>query len=220
VSERHLKILERIDQVCARCGRKPSTIKVIAVSKKQSVDVVRSAFAAGLRVFGENYLQEAQAKQRELVDLPLEWHFIGGLQSNKIKSVVGAFEWIHSVDRVDLVIAIAQRAQVSGLRQKILIEVNVAEETSKHGVALKALPEIMEAVDGLQSISVEGLMAMPPLGEDALKTAEHFRRVRQAGEKLGLREFSMGTSSDFELAIQEGATMIRLGAALLGDRPH
>jgi pyridoxal phosphate enzyme (YggS family) len=218
VSERVQSLRDRIAQASLRCGRAVSDIKLIAVSKKQSAQKMRDGFAAGVRIFGENYVQEALVKQTELSDLPVEWHFVGALQTNKVKAVVGSFAVIHSVDRLSLAQALAKRAEARGVKQRILIEVNVAGEATKSGVALANLPKLFEQWSAFPSLAIEGLMAMPPFKSSPLETAQRFRAVREAGAQLGLLEFSMGTSTDFEIAIAEGSTMVRIGTDLFGPR--
>lgn len=224
---------QEILQLLKDCGRTPEELSVVGASKLQSAEAVSGLFHAGLRDFGENYLQEAQKKQQELAHLDIRWHFIGSIQSNKAKDLVGRFYLIHSVDRLKVAEKISAEAVRRNLRQKILIEVNLAEESSKSGVLPSEIFEFTEEVLKLPGLEVRGLMTMPPLEEDIERSRKYFRQARVLLEDLrsrlsasrnksdleGFKELSMGTSSDFRVAIEEGATIIRLGTVVFGPRP-
>ena len=201
------EVNERIARACERAGRDVRQIKLIAVSKLQPIDKLRQAMAAGHRIFGENYAQELRDKAAELPDA--EWHFIGALQSNKAKLVAGKVALIHTCDRLSLAKELAKRGP-----QRVLLEVNVGREPQKAGVLPDDAPALLEQIRGL--VQVEGLMCIPPASGDP---RPHFRALRQLAEKLRLRELSMGMSADYEAAIEEGATIVRVGTAIFGERP-
>lgn len=210
-------------------GREAKDVTLMAVTKTWSANVVRDAYTAGLRHFGENYVQEALKKKSELTDLSVDWHFIGHLQSNKVKNVVGEFSIIHSLDRLSLAEEVSKRAVNSELSepQKVLIEINVADEPSKSGVSWSELPKLLDNVQELPGVSVRGLMAMPPLElSDQSEIRRVFNNVRDERDRLAprlsaphsLMELSMGTTHDYVAAIEAGATIVRLGTALFGSR--
>lgn len=223
----------RVDTAARRANRNPASVRLVAVSKTKPAWMVRAARDAGARVFGENYVQEALAKQQELDGdppggLPMEWHLIGALQTNKAKMVVGKFALIHAVDSEKLARELEKRAIAQNVsRVDVLLEVNVAGETSKAGVSVDEAESLLLSVEPLTRVRFRGLMAMPP-PEDAETNRPHFRRV--AALAAGLREkgllgadateLSMGTTSDFESAIEEGATLVRVGTAIFGEREY
>jgi PLP dependent protein len=204
---------ERIADVRARIARAAGgrAVKLVAVTKTHPVERVREAAAAGLDVLGENYVQELLAKRAALADLRIEWHFIGHLQRNKAKDVVGKVALVHGVDSLALAEALARRATSP---QDILIEVNLGGEASKAGVAPADLPALLAALAPLDGVRCRGLMAIPPPGEGR----RHFRALAALARDHGLPELSMGMSDDFEEAIREGATIVRVGTALFGPR--
>ena len=208
-----MTIGERVVDVRARIARAAAgrPVKVVAVTKTHPAEIVRAGAAAGLDCFGENYVQELLAKRAALADLPVEWHFIGHLQRNKAKDVVNKVALIHGVDSVALAEALARRATAV---QDILIEVNVGGEVSKAGVAPADLPALLARLAPLEKIRCRGLMAIPPPGENR----KHFRALAALAREHGLPELSMGMSDDFEAAIEEGATIVRVGTALFGPR--
>lgn len=230
VAENLKNIEERIQRACKSVGRPRHDVKVLAVTKKQSQATMREAYEAGLRHFGENYVQEALEKIKSLTDLKnVTWHMIGALQSNKIKDVVGNFQYIHSVDRLSVAQKIDQVAKSRGLRQKILLQLNVAEEATKSGVHESQFEELFFHVVQLEGVELCGLMLMPPLQNEAEANRPYFKKGQSLFSKMKSQlsghpqqssfcELSMGTSQDFEIAIQEGATWIRLGSTLLGER--
>ncbi len=211
---------------CRRAGRDPSSVRLIGVTKTVPVERIREALEAGLRFLGENYVQEAQQKVQLLNEPGVTWHFIGHLQTNKCRQAVETFQWIQSVDREKLAVELDRRARSVGRRMPVLLQVNVGDETSKAGVSLKNLETLFDVACRLEGIEVRGLMALPPYSEDPEAVRPHFRTVRQAMEALRLRaahperltELSMGMSHDFEVAIEEGATLVRVGTAIFGER--
>jgi PLP dependent protein len=215
VAENLARVRERIRAACERSGRDPDTVALVAVCKGQPIEAVLAAFAAGQTAFGENYAQELHAKADALPEA--EWHFIGALQTNKVKMVVGRAALVHTCDRVALAQELSKRAFAKNVTQRVLIEVNVGREPQKSG----ALPERVEAllthVKELEALRCEGLMCIPPAGEDP---RPHFRALRALRDRLGLRELSMGMTADFEVAIEEGATIVRVGTAIFGERPR
>ncbi|TMA27473.1 MAG: YggS family pyridoxal phosphate-dependent enzyme [Deltaproteobacteria bacterium] len=204
------KVRERIAQACARAGRAQGSVTLAAVSKGQPMEKIREAFAAGQTLFAENYAQELREKSSALPDA--EWHFIGALQSNKARMVVGRAALIHTCDRISLARELAKRAEGA---QRVLLEVNIGREPQKSGVLPEEAPGLLDAVRALPQLRCEGLMCIPPAEGDP---RPHFRALRELGEKLGLRELSMGMSADYEAAIEEGATIVRVGTAIFGER--
>ena len=197
-------------------------VRIVAVTKTHGADVVRQAFAAGLRDVGENRVQEALPKQEALPDVPLDWHLIGTLQRNKARQVVGRFALIHSVDRNELAMELNHRVG-SGQLQRVLIQVNCSGESQKGGVAPDGLLPLLDYCRGLESLEVAGLMTMSALTDDAKEQRRAFRQLRElrdGAERQGhrLTELSMGMSGDFPIAVEEGATMVRLGTILFGER--
>jgi pyridoxal phosphate enzyme (YggS family) len=191
-------------------------VALIAVTKGFPAAAVREAAAAGLTDFGENRVQEAESKIRELADLPgVTWHMIGHLQTNKVKTVLGLFDIIHSVDSLHLAKEISRRAPHT---VPVFLEVNVADEKTKYGIALDQLPQEFEAIARLRNLDVRGLMTVAPIAPNPEQIRPVFRRLREAAGPLGLRELSMGMTDDFEVAIEEGASHIRVGRAIFGVR--
>ena len=197
-------------------------VRVVAVTKTHGPDAVRAALAAGLRDVGENRVQEALQKQEALLDVSVEWHLVGTLQRNKAKSAAGRFVLIHSVDRADLAAELDRRV-VPGDRQPILVQVNCSAEPQKGGVEPASLPTLLDQLRILERIEVQGLMTMSALTDDRAEQRRAFRLLRElrdASERSGHRlpELSMGMSGDYPIAVEEGATMIRLGTILFGER--
>jgi len=197
-------------------------VRIVAVTKTHGPEAVRAAVAAGLRDIGENRVQEALQKQDALLDVSVEWHLVGTLQRNKAKYAAGRFVLIHSVDRVDLAAELDRRA-TPGTRQPILVQVNCSAEPQKGGVAPASLPVLLDQLRMLERIEVQGLMTMSALTEDRAEQRRAFRLLRElrdASERAGHRlpELSMGMSGDYPIAVEEGATMIRLGTILFGER--
>lgn len=212
-----------------RAGRSPEEVRLVAVTKTVDHTVVREAIDAGLRVFGENRVQEAQQKiaalAPELRAIRAEWHLIGHLQKNKAKHAVLLFDLIHSVDSLELARELDRHAEKAGKIQDILIQVKLSEEETKHGIAEEEAMRLLEPLTALPHLRVKGLMTMPPLFDDPEPARPYFRRLRQLRERAEregyrLPELSMGMSGDFEVAIGEGATMVRVGAGIFGARPE
>jgi hypothetical protein len=216
IRENCRRVLDRIREAAARCGRDPQAIRLIAVTKTVPVEKIRQAFECGVSNLGENRLQEALSKRETLQDLPLTWHFIGHLQTNKAKKVLENFDWIQSVDRPELAEKLNQAASKS---VPVMIEVKLHEEPGKSGVEEPALAEFVKQFTRLDRLQLRGLMAIPPFFENPEDVRPYFRKLRGFGEQFGLTELSMGMSNDFEVAVEEGATMVRVGSALFGERP-
>jgi PLP dependent protein len=213
----------RIQSVCERCGRETDSVNLLAVTKSQPPETVRSAADCGQILFGENKVQEAKAKI-SLCPGRLRWHFIGHLQSNKCRDAVELFEMIQSVDSFALAQEIGKRAEQAGKTMPVLLEVNVAGEASKFGYKPERLLAELVEINALPRIEIHGLMTVPPWSDEPEKIRPHFRRLRElkleCEQILGapLSHLSMGMSSDFEAAIEEGATIVRIGTALFGPR--
>ncbi|MET0554518.1 MAG: YggS family pyridoxal phosphate-dependent enzyme [Vicinamibacteria bacterium] len=220
-------VRERIATACARVSRDPATVRLIGVSKTQPASAVREAFAAGLRDFGENRVQEAEAKAGELADLRavgLRFHLIGHLQANKAKKAAALFDSVHSVDEAGLAARLARAAEDEGRVLPVLVQVDLAGEETKFGLAENHLLSTLETLRGLAALRVEGLMVLPPYADDPESARPYFRQLRDLRDRasafglLAEGELSMGMSHDFEVAIEEGATMVRVGTALFGAR--
>lgn len=215
VSERLVEVEERIRQAAARAGRRRDEITLIAVTKTFPAAVIREGYEAGLRDFGENYVQEFEAKRPLLSDLAgARFHLVGHLQSNKARRAAELFDSIQTVDTVKL----ARRLQECGRRLEVMLEVRLSEEETKSGARPEELPALVEAVRSLPHLELKGLMTMPPWFEDPERARPYFARLRELAESFSLPCLSMGMSGDFEVAIEEGATHIRLGTALFGPR--
>lgn len=215
-------------EILRKHGRAEASLKILAVSKLQPVEKIRALAVEGQRCFGENYVQEALAKQDSLRDLSLEWHLIGSLQKNKVKMVAGKFSLIHSVDSLALAQTLSKFCQANGFIQDILIQVNLAHEDSKSGFDRRVLLQQWSEIARLPGLRITGLMTMPPLTDEAEEVRPYFRALRELQQDLlkqpgsqghPLQELSMGTSHDYPVAIEEGATIVRLGTILFGDRP-
>jgi pyridoxal phosphate enzyme (YggS family) len=224
------EVRQRIDKAARRVGRDPSEVLLMAVTKTQSADCVREAYQAGIRVFGENRVQEYASKSEALRDLPdAEWHMIGHLQTNKAPSAVELFSTIDSVDSVRLARKLNVAAEQLKRRLPILIEINVGGEAAKSGMAAASpeLDELLRIAPELNHLEIRGLMSVPPYSEDAEATRPYFRILRELRERLAARQLprvnmetlSMGMSHDFEVAIEEGSTCVRVGTAIFGERP-
>lgn len=195
----------------------PANVTLVAVSKTQPVSAIREAYAAGQRDFGENYAQEWREKADALADLPdVRWHFIGGLQTNKVKYLAGRVAFVHTVDREELARELSRRFGQKGAVARVFLEVNTGGEASKAGCAPAEAPALAAAIRALPAIELVGVMAIPPPEDDP---RPHFRTLRALRDRLGLGELSMGMSSDWRIAIEEGATFVRLGTAIFGARP-
>ncbi|HEY7538854.1 MAG TPA: YggS family pyridoxal phosphate-dependent enzyme [Methylomirabilota bacterium] len=211
------RVRERVARAAERAGRRASDVLLIGVSKTVDVARIRQAIEAGVPALGENRVQEAKEKVGE-IGRPVPWHLIGHLQTNKVRDALEIFDVIHSLDRLDLAKELDKRARARGRTVDALVEVNVAAETSKGGVAPDGLANLLDAVAAMPSLKVRGLMAIPPEAKDPDDSRGWFRMLRKLGERHGLKELSMGMSGDFEVAIEEGATMVRVGTAIFGPR--
>ncbi len=228
VSEKLRALERRIEKVCERVGRDKESITLVAVTKTVDVQRIREGLKAGVVHIGENYVQEAKAKYDELKSEKIIWHFIGHLQSNKAKQAVKIFDWIQTVDRMSLARKLDKYVQSE--RDKplpVLIQVNVGDESTKSGVSPEEVLELYKQIRSFDGIVVRGLMTIPPYFEDPENVRPYFRKLANLLEELKeksstpelLTELSMGMSHDFEIAIEEGATMVRIGTAIFGPRP-
>jgi len=225
--------MERIERAAQKAGRDPGEIKLVAVSKTVEVAKIKEAIEAGVSILGENYVQEAQKKIEEIgrpacterfgEGRPVAWHFVGHLQSNKAKYAVRLFDMIHSLDRFELAEELDRRAEKEGRTMNAMIEVNLSGETTKFGAEEARAFDIARRVLNLSHLSLVGLMTMPPYFDDPRLSRPYYIRLRELKEKMiregiPLRELSMGMSNDFEIAIEEGATFVRVGTAIFGER--
>ncbi len=226
----HEQIAENLERVraeiavaCARAGRSPNDVELVAVSKKQDAEKVNAAEAAGQLLFGESRVQEARAKL-PLCSSRLRWHFIGHLQKNKIRQALPLFELFHGIDSLALAQDMDRIAEEEGMCPRLLLEVNVAGEASKHGFSPEALRRELEAALSLGRLTIEGLMTIPPFAPEAEASRKYFVALRELRDALetefavNLPQLSMGMSGDFAVAIEEGATMVRVGTAIFGSR--
>lgn len=225
IAENLVEVRKRISRAIQKSGREPDSARLITVSKQISVDRIEEARAAGAVVFGENKIQEAIPKIEQMEAEGIFWHFIGHLQKNKIKFLDERFDLIHSVDSFELAEKIAKHYHSENRVQRILLQVNVSGEAAKFGMEPKELEKQMAKLFQLQGIKVEGLMTIPPFDSDPENSRRHFSRLRELREQyekqngLPLNELSMGMSNDFEVAVEEGATLVRVGTAIFGPRP-
>src|SRR5450830_1074549 len=215
-------VSQRIRAAADAVQRDANSIHLLAVSKTKPAQAVREAYAAGMCDFGENYLQEALGKQAELTDLPLCWHFIGPIQSNKTRAIAEHFDWVHSVDRLKIAQRLSEQRPADLPPLNICIQVNVSGEASKSGCTPADLPALAAAISALPRLKLRGLMAIPEPTEDRAEQDAAFATVRdlQASLNLGLDTPSMGISHDLESAIAQGATWVRIGTALFGARDY
>ncbi|WLH35341.1 YggS family pyridoxal phosphate-dependent enzyme [Pseudomonas sp. FP2196] len=215
-------VSSRIQAATAAAGRTANSVQLLAVSKTKPAEALREAHAAGLRDFGENYLQEALGKQLELADLPLIWHFIGPIQSNKTRAIAEHFDWVHSVDRLKIAQRLSEQRPADLPPLNICIQVNVSGEASKSGCTPADLPALAEAINALPRLKLRGLMAIPEPTEDRAEQDAAFAAVQRLQDSLNLPldTLSMGMSHDLESAIAQGATWVRIGTALFGARDY
>lgn len=213
---------QRIRTASLEAQRDPASVGLLAVSKTKPSSALREAYAAGLRDFGENYLQEALGKQAELADLPLCWHFIGPIQSNKTRAIAENFAWVHSVDRLKIAQRLSEQRPEGLEPLNICLQVNVSGEASKSGCTPEDLPALAAAISALPRLKLRGLMAIPEPTEDQAEQAAAFAAVRTLQDQLDLPldTLSMGMSHDLEAAIAQGATWVRIGTALFGARDY
>ncbi len=226
ISENVRDVFEQIRHATQRSGRPEGSVRLVAATKSVGLEQIREGITAGLTILGENRLQEAVPKIEALQGLPIQWHFIGHLQRRKARSVVGVFDLIHSVDSLELAEEIDKRAQEAGIRQAVLLEVNLEGEPTKSGFQPDDLERLLPQVGALFHVEVKGLMAIPPPVSEPEQARPSFRRLRELAERLArqgistvsLKELSMGMSSDYPVAVEEGATMVRVGTAIFGAR--
>jgi hypothetical protein len=219
-------IRERIAAACVRAGRDPGGVRLVGVTKRVPVERIREGIEAGIEILGENYIQEAVTKKEALAGLPVSWHCIGRLQTNKAKMAVECCDWIETLDREAIATELNRRAEGAGKKVPVLIQVNIGGEETKSGVRPEDLSSFFKVVSGLESLDVRGLMALPPFFDQPDRVRPYFRQMRELLEKLRreaagpekLVELSMGMSGDFEVAIEEGATLVRIGTAIFGHR--
>lgn len=217
----------RIEAACARAGREVGEVELVSVSKRKPLAMIREAAAAGARVFGENYAQELKQKADELGgEAGVEWHFIGSIQRNKVKYLVGRAALLHAVDSIRVVDEIQKRASGKGLVQPVLVELSLAGEESKAGVAEEELGDLLAHFANTPAVRCVGLMTMPPWVDDQEEVRPYFRRLRELRDRwrdrglvnVDLHHLSMGMTQDFEAAVEEGATLVRVGTAIFGAR--
>ena len=226
ISDRLAEVRERIAAAARSAGRDPSSVRLIAVSKTFPLDLIREAYAAGQRDFGENRVQEALDKIDASPDLRIAWHLLGHLQANKAKRAAGTFHTIHSIDSGELLRKVDAAAADAGAAPELLIQVDLAGEETKHGVPPAEVPPLLDAGSQLRAARVVGMMILPPFPDNPEDSRPWFRQLRDLREEwlaagvpaAMLRELSMGMSGDFEVAVQEGATMVRVGTAIFGRR--
>jgi hypothetical protein len=226
VKDNLARIRERIEAAARRAGRDPGAVRLVAVSKTVGAEKIREAVEAGAQVLGENYLQEAQ-KKIEVLGPGISWHFIGHLQKNKAKYAVRLFDLIHSVDSLALAEELDRAAEKNGKVQEILLQADLSGEATKFGAGEGEILQIAERIQGLKNVSVKGLMTMPPFSDDPEDSRPYFRKLRSLRDRLARmkipgisqEDLSMGMSGDFEVAIEEGATLVRIGTAVFGPRP-
>ncbi len=219
-------IKNKIKKTALKCQRDLNLIHLVAVSKTMSIEKVKQAIDAGAAILGESYINEAREKTDALKAYNVSWHFIGHLQSNKAKHAVGLFDLIHSVDSMKLVKEIDKQAKKKKIIQNILIQVNISNETTKSGIELISAEDFLKEAALFKNISIKGLMTMPPFFDDQEKARPFFKALRQLKETINLKkipnitltELSMGMTNDYEVAIEEGATYIRIGTAIFGQR--
>ena len=220
-----LSVREAIEKAAQRAGRRPEEIRLVAASKTVDVERIRSAAEAGITIFGENYVQEAMRK-REAIEQPVSWHFIGHLQKNKAKYAVEFFDMIHSIDSVVLAEELNKRASRVDRSMEVLVEVNLSGESTKSGGNEEEISPLIRGIKELPQLLFRGLMTMPPFFDDPEQSRPYFIRLRRLAERIvsealhpGPLELSMGMSNDFVTAIEEGATLVRVGTAIFGSRP-
>ena len=219
ISDNLSVIQEKISAACLRADRDPGEVRLVAVTKTVALERIKQGMDAGLKILGENYIQEAQ-KKIETLGRSVSWHFIGRLQSNKAKFAVRLFDLIHSVDTLKLAQELNRRAQIEERRLDILVQVNISGEETKGGVGPGAARDLLDQILKLDHLAVKGLMTMPPFFDQPEKARPYFAALRALRDEYGppLTELSMGMSGDFEVAIEEGATLVRVGTAIFGSR--
>ncbi|MEK7774195.1 MAG: YggS family pyridoxal phosphate-dependent enzyme [Deltaproteobacteria bacterium] len=223
ISENLMNVMDRINKAARKAGRDPGEVMLVTVTKSVDIKKVKEAVAGGARGFGENYVQEAEEKIPRIKDQTVKWHFTGHLQKNKVKIAVELFDMIQTVDGIELATEINKRAKEP---IDILLEVNLAREKTKTGVDVSGAIKLARAISRLENLRLKGLMAIPPASENPEGSRPYFVALRRLAERINkegipgvfLRELSMGMSGDFEVAVEEGATMVRIGTAIFGQR--
>jgi hypothetical protein len=215
-------VREKIEKAARKVGRDPNEIKLVAVSKTVEASRIKEAIEAGVSILGENYVQEAQKKIEE-IGRPVSWHFIGHLQSNKAKYAIRLFNMIHSLDSVPLAEELNRRAEQADRVMKVMIEVNLSKEATKFGTDEEVVVNLAKRIQNLNHLSLEGLMTMPPYFDSPEMSRPYYIGLRELKERMkkegiSMKELSMGMSNDFEIAIEEGATYVRVGTAIFGAR--
>lgn len=218
IIEEVCNVYRRMSHAAMRAGREPEGATLVAVSKGFGSDAVKEAYDAGLRAFGESRVQEAADKIAALRGLNIQWHLIGHLQKNKAKRAVELFDLIHSVDSVELMELLNKYAAASDKVQRALIEVSIAGEETKHGVGEEDIVGLLNAARNMKNLKIEGLMTIPPYFEDPEGSRPYYKRLKALADKYSLGEASMGMTNDFEVAMEEGATIVRVGTAIFGPR--
>jgi pyridoxal phosphate enzyme (YggS family) len=220
-------VQEKIYKSAVKAGRDPRDIKLVAVTKTVELQEIIKAVKAGVTILGESRVQEAQRKvesyELRVMSEKIEWHLIGNLQRNKAKYAVRLFDLIHTIDSIELAEELNKQAEKAGKVQRVLVQVKLSDESTKHGVSENDLTELLEQVNSMGNLGVEGLMTIPPFFEDPEKACPYFKRLREIRDRVAVKgfkvpELSMGMSNDFEVAIKEGATMVRIGTAIFGER--
>jgi pyridoxal phosphate enzyme (YggS family) len=225
VAGNYRQILARINEAAVKCRRNPKDIKLLGASKSQSIDAIRAAIDAGMTLIGENYVQEAKEK-KDRISESVEWHMVGHLQRNKARAAIELFDIIESLDNLMLARELDKEATKRGKKVRVFIEVNLGNEESKSGIAKTQVASLLEEAAKLSHLRVEGLMTVPPFHENLNEMRPYFRELSELREKLNelrlpnvdLRELSMGMTHDYPVAIEEGATIVRIGTALFGPR--
>lgn len=225
VAANYRKIMDRISEAALKAGRNPQEIKLLAAAKSQSIESIRAAIAAGVGLVGENYVQEAEHK-RQAISQPVEWHMIGHLQRNKVPPALKTFDLVQSLDSAALALELEKEGKKRGKTVRTLVEVNLGDEQSKSGVAQDALVELLKRVGDLAHLRVEGFMAIPPFRENPEEVRPFFNALKNLQAELQclkipnvvLNELSMGMTHDYPVAVEEGATIVRIGTALFGPR--
>lgn len=222
IAERYASVRDEVDAAARRAGRDPGDVTIVAVVKTWPADVVAEAFDAGIEDVGESRAQDLRAKTAALGDRG-RWHFVGAVQGNKVRQVVGAAALVHSVDRLDLAAGMDKRARAADIVQEVLIQVNLGDEEQKAGVAAAGVAQLAEGIAALPALRLRGLMTIPPLTEDPAGARPYFSRLAVLGAKVasewpGATELSMGMTRDYPIAVEEGATLVRVGTAIFGPR--
>ncbi len=223
VKDNYYKIMDAIERACQRAGRDPSEVKILGVAKEQPIDRIKDAYECGIKLIGENKTQEAEMHQAELESLDITWHFIGKLQKNKINRILKHFDFIESVDGVKSLEHIHKRVS-DGI--EVFIEINIGDEKNKSGFTIDGLMKALNYIAMLDRVKITGLMALPPFSDDPEEVRPYFKKVRELKDELNnmnlsnfdIKHLSMGMSNDYEVAVEEGATIVRLGTVLFGRR--